>query len=121
MLTIITIGQGRVDITEGTQKCAGAAPIFRRSAARRKVLRVFEKSKKTTEPIAWVKKYLRLVLRNWEDLVVVIRGIIDIKLISNPTHMVIQLVLEIVRVVPKNTQIKNSGIEGEVIFIFILV
>lgn len=94
--------QFKPSIISGNQKWKGAAPIFRNKAEFIKIIRyllkfwgknskkdnitIIENSKKI-EANAWVIKYLRVVSEEYIFFEFFIKGIIDIKLISKPIHI----------------------------------
>lgn len=104
----------------GNQKCRGAIPDFRAKAI--KIIKEEVKLKKVEnfkfsrtakiikiiEANAWGMKYLIADSVELKFNLKRIRGIILIKLISNPSHLIIHELDEMVRKVPIIKNIKNS-------------
>lgn len=91
----------------GSQKCRGAAPIFRISAViMRLSVRAGERGVSTILPIrredlnAWMRKYFRAACVEKEFFLSQMRGINDRVLISRPNQLIYQEVEEAVIIVP---------------------
>ena len=113
-------------MTPGNQKWKGAAPLFNNRAEeinkflylRRNWLFILSKinirmtaNKNTDEANAWVKKYFKEASEDIKLFVLIIKGINDNKLISNPIHAPNQDVDETVTRVPLIRVIKNNKLD----------
>ena len=113
-------------ITPGNQKWNGAAPLFKSRAEEIKRFLYFKRNslfilsktnikitanKNTEEASACVKKYFKEASDDIKLFVLIIKGINDNKLISNPIHAPSQDVDEIVTSVPLIRVIKNSNLD----------
>lgn len=118
--------QVKPSITPGNQKWNGAAPLFNRRAEEinrflcfiKNTLFILSKinikitaNRKTEEAKAWVKKYLREASDDIKLFVLIIKGINDNKLISNPIQAPNQEVEETVIRVPLIRVIKNKSLD----------
>lgn len=111
-------------ITLGSQKWNGAAPVFINIVEEIKTIVNFSKlgakliknkliiivNKNTAEAKAWIKKYLREDSEENKFFDLIIKGIKDNKLISNPIHILNQEFAEIVINVPEIKEMKKRNL-----------
>lgn len=114
----------RPSITLGNQKWKGAAPVFINIAEVIKIIVRLIKfevkliknklitiaKRNTAEANAWIKKYFKEDSEENKFFGLIIKGIKDNKLISNPIHILNQEFAEIVIRVPEIKEIEKSNL-----------
>lgn len=109
-------------MTLGNQKWNGAAPVFISIAEEIKIIVSFIKlgakliknkliiiaNKNTADAKVWIKKYFKEDSEENKFFGLIIKGIKDNKLISNPIHILNQEFAEIAIIVPEIKEIKNN-------------
>lgn len=95
-------------VIEMNQKCRGTSPIFSSSPKISRGARLVLDKRINMDPKAWIIKYFTEISIDRDFLSFIKMGIKDIKLSSNPVHIINQLVADRVRMVPLKVEIKKK-------------